>query len=57
MGTQYVICLFDGADDEDALTHNGKVPPGPRRLRDLVEERCLSYFRSGTCSKGPAGGA
>jgi hypothetical protein len=33
MGTQYVICLFDGADDEDALTHNGKVPPGPRRLR------------------------
>src|SRR5512133_1195199 len=55
MGTQYVIRMFDGADDEDALTHNGNVPPGPCRLARPGEERCLSYFRSGTRSKGRRG--
>jgi hypothetical protein len=54
MCTQYVICLFDGADNEDALAHNGNVPPGPCRLRDLGE-RCLSYFRSGTRPKAGGG--
>ena len=35
MGTQYVICLFDGADDEDVPAHDGNVPAMPETDCDL----------------------
>jgi hypothetical protein len=28
MRSQYVVGMFDGADDEDVPAHDGNVPPG-----------------------------